>query len=339
MRNALVATGCVAIPSFVMLVISANAQDVAIEVRHADAVAPVANGDDVATNETPPEPESATRAADPADRAETEAPVDAIQGPLAQDLPRVVLADRMPAWWLSDRADARPLEPARWRRRVPRRCRTRGGYRAHCSGDRLVAEPSGEALARAQKLGLGERATARWLLQKRPFPEWVQAVAGIDEDPRLTFPIPDGRIGRGFGRVRDRALRHRPHKGVDIGGIPEGTPIRAVRGGLVAYADNHVTGYGNTLIVLHSDGYSSVYAHCYRILVAAGQYIARGQVVAQVGETGFAYAPHLHFEWRQRGWPRDPRRHFLDMDRAGNRLRRDLREAHAANAEDPEGTP
>ena len=100
------------------------------------------------------------------------------------------------------------------------------------------------------------------------------------------------------------------HRGVDIGGVDEGAPIRAARGGLVAYADNELTGYGNVVILLHHEGYSTFYAHCRALRVFAGQRVERGDVIAEVGMTGFAPAPHLHFEWRQRGWPRDPAPHF-----------------------------
>ena len=60
------------------------------------------------------------------------------------------------------------------------------------------------------------------------------------------------------------------------------------------------------VLLLHREGFSTFYAHCVETLVFAGQYVRRGQPIARVGDTGFAWAPHLHFEWRQRGWPRMP---------------------------------
>lgn len=227
----------------------------------------------------------------------------------AAELPRVELLERVPPGWLRNDTDRLPLQPARWRRRVPRECRTRGGYREHCQGARDVPTGHGAAAALAERLGLGHRFTARMLLADPPLEEWVAAVADADSDRRLTFPVADGRLGRGFGRVRQGSLRHRRHRGVDIG-APEGTPILAARGGLVAYSDNHLTGYGNVVILLHREGFTTLYAHCKATRVFAGQRVQRGQAIAEVGETGFAYAPHLHFEWRQRGWPRDPGPHF-----------------------------
>lgn len=226
---------------------------------------------------------------------------------------RVVLAERVPERWLSDDADHFPLEPARQRRRMPRHCRTRGGYRRFCQGERIVPTPFGAAAALAQRLGLGVRATAMQVMHQRPFDEWLTAVRGIDDDQRLTFPVPSGHMGRGFGYTRDDGLRHRRHDGIDIGGA-EGTSIVAARGGLVVYSDNGITGMGNVVIVLHADGASTLYAHCRANHVFAGQIVARGEVIAEVGETGFANAPHLHFEWRQRGWLRDPGRRFIPRD-------------------------
>lgn len=224
---------------------------------------------------------------------------------------RLVLEERLPPRWFSADTNAYKLRPERWRRRMPPQCRTQGGYIQHCQGERRVATATPEAAERADRLGLGRRETARWLLHKRPFPEWIAAAAGHDEERGLTFPLPGGRMGRGFGRVRRGSLRARRHKGVDIGS-PEGSTIVAAQGGLVAYSDNEVTGYGNAVLLLHPEGYTTFYAHCVETLVAAGEYVERGQPIARVGETGFAWAPHLHFEWRQRGWARDPAPHFVN---------------------------
>jgi murein DD-endopeptidase MepM/ murein hydrolase activator NlpD len=221
-----------------------------------------------------------------------------------------VLAERVPPEWLRHDADAWPLEPARQRLRMPRQCRTRGGYRSFCQGARLVPTPSPAALAVAEHLGLGVRASALQVMHHRPFDEWLAAVAGSDAETRLLFPVPTGHTGRGFGYTRDEGLRHRRHDGVDIG-AHEGDAIVAARGGLVVYSDNGITGMGNAVIILHHDGASTLYAHCRATHVAAGQLVQRGEVIAEIGQTGFANAPHLHFEYRQRGWLRDPARLFL----------------------------
>ncbi len=226
---------------------------------------------------------------------------------------RVILEERTSAIWWSGAEASLPLEPARQRARMPRRCRTRGGYRQFCQGARAVPTPSGPAAELAAWLGLGHRATAMQMMHEPAFDEWLAATSGIDDDTHLTFPVPSGHMGRGFGFTRDAGLAHTRHDGVDIGAA-EGADIVAARGGLVMYADNGITGMGNVLIVLHGDGSSALYAHCREIFVFAGQYVARGQRVAAVGQTGFARAPHLHFEWRTRGAPHDPSRRFLPRE-------------------------
>ena len=226
----------------------------------------------------------------------------------------VDLTERVPERWLTDMTDDWPLTPERWRRRMPPECRTRGGYRDHCQGERLYPEPRGPAAELARRMGFGQRATALQLMHARPFEEWMDLVADLEPDGSLTFPVPEGHIGRGFGRTRSGSMRHRRHWGVDIG-AEEGDPILAAREGIVVYADNGLTGYGNVVMLLHHEGYTTFYAHCRRSLVFAGQRVERGEQIAEVGMTGFAPAPHLHFEWRQRGWARDPVPHFRRRER------------------------
>jgi len=220
-------------------------------------------------------------------------------------VPLVDLAERVPARWVSAEADELRLQSERWIRTLPARCHTRGGYRRWCQGERRVPTPHGPDAILAVRLALGQRATALQLQHGPAFPEWLAAVQGADADPLLHWPVPSGRLGREFGRVREGALRSRRHFGIDIG-AEEGAPIEAARGGLVVFSDDGLTGYGNALMILHEDDTTTFYAHCRATLVFAGQRVARGQPVAEVGQTGFAPAPHLHFEWRERGWARDP---------------------------------
>jgi hypothetical protein len=221
------------------------------------------------------------------------------------DDPVVDLAARVPAGWLGDEADDMPLPSPRWMRRLPEQCHTRRGYREHCQGPRDVPEPHGPAAERAARLALGQRATALQLMHGEAFPEWKAVVRGMDPRRRLHFPVPDGRIGRLFGRTRTGSLAHRRHLGVDIA-APEGDTILAARGGLVVYSDNGLTGYGNAVMLLHDHDETTFYAHCSRTLVFAGQLVTRGEPIAEVGRTGFAYVPHLHFEFRRQGYSLDP---------------------------------
>ena len=78
-----------------------------------------------------------------------------------------------------------------------------------------------------------------------------------------------------------------------------GTPVRAVESGVVAYTGNELRGYGNLLLVRHSGGWVSAYAHTRKILVVKGQVVRRGQTIARVGRSGTVNRPQLHFELRR----------------------------------------
>lgn len=179
-----------------------------------------------------------------------------------------------------------------------------------CDGPRRVPLPEGEAAERAERLGLGTRPAADRLRIGSAPDAWL---AEIPSEPRddMLWPVARGLFSRGFGYVRREEIHHRPHNGVDVV-AEEGEHIRAVNDGLVVYADNEVSGYGNLLILLHADGSGTFYGHCRAVYVAPGQLVARGQVVAEVGATGRPVIPHLHFEWRRRGHPRDPMPRFVE---------------------------
>lgn len=97
--------------------------------------------------------------------------------------------------------------------------------------------------------------------------------------------------------------------GINIS-VPEGTPIKAAEAGTVAYAGNEVKGFGNLVMVRHSDGWVSVYANASEIKVKRGDVIRRGQVIALSGQSGDVSAPQLHFELRKGSVPVDPVEHL-----------------------------
>jgi lipoprotein NlpD len=94
------------------------------------------------------------------------------------------------------------------------------------------------------------------------------------------------------------------NKGIDIGGA-EGDPVHAAGDGQVVYRGNGLRGYGNLVIIKHSDEFISAYAHNRQILVEQGQTVKRGQRIAELGKTD-ADLPKLHFEVRRQGKPVDP---------------------------------
>jgi murein DD-endopeptidase MepM/ murein hydrolase activator NlpD len=115
----------------------------------------------------------------------------------------------------------------------------------------------------------------------------------------LDWPV-DAPISSPFGPRDGRA-----HDGIDLA-VPEGTPVRAACDGRVAYAGSKLRGYGNLVLLDHGAGLTTIYAHNSLLLVQEGQELARGSVIARSGNTGHSTAPHLHFEVRADGRPRDP---------------------------------
>jgi len=108
-------------------------------------------------------------------------------------------------------------------------------------------------------------------------------------------PLPGNPPGSGYGyRVDPFTGEIRMHYGVDIG-APQGTTITASGDGVISYAGWNM-GLGLDVEIDHGYGFISRYAHCNSILVAVGDSVKRGQVIALVGMTGRAKSPHLHYE-------------------------------------------
>ncbi|MDG1878545.1 MAG: peptidoglycan DD-metalloendopeptidase family protein [Acidimicrobiales bacterium] len=115
-----------------------------------------------------------------------------------------------------------------------------------------------------------------------------------------------GRIGSAFGpRVHPIFGTVRQHTGVDIG-ASSGNPIWASKDGRVIFA-GWKGGYGNTVVMVHGDGTATtLYAHMSVIQASVGDMVDQGEVVGLIGSTGFSTGPHLHFEVRVNGTPKDP---------------------------------
>ncbi|MCG9874241.1 MAG: LysM peptidoglycan-binding domain-containing M23 family metallopeptidase [Leptospiraceae bacterium] len=109
-------------------------------------------------------------------------------------------------------------------------------------------------------------------------------------------PVPDSRITSRFGRRSDPFNKYSRnfHSGLDMA-AKVGTPVVASSDGEVVFTGNN-GGYGNTVILLHANGYKTVYAHCAKIVVEVGEKVKMGRVIAAVGRTGTATGAHLHFE-------------------------------------------
>ena len=121
---------------------------------------------------------------------------------------------------------------------------------------------------------------------------------------RFVFPA-NARISSGFGnRVHPILGYSRFHGGVDFA-APQGTAIYAADSGQVIFSGWY-GGYGQTVIVDHGGGLTTLYAHASRLLVREGQSVRQGQSIAAVGSTGLSTGPHLHFEVRRNGNPVNP---------------------------------
>ncbi|RMQ40070.1 Peptigoglycan-binding protein LysM [Pseudomonas cichorii] len=94
------------------------------------------------------------------------------------------------------------------------------------------------------------------------------------------------------------------NKGIDIAG-DLGQPVLAASDGSVVYAGSGLRGYGELIIIKHSDTYVSAYGHNRRLLVREGQQVKAGQTIAEMGSTGTDRVK-LHFEIRRQGKPVDP---------------------------------
>jgi murein DD-endopeptidase MepM/ murein hydrolase activator NlpD len=120
-----------------------------------------------------------------------------------------------------------------------------------------------------------------------------------------------GWLSSAFSRSRFHPILHiaRPHEGIDVS-APMGAPIVAPAAGTVTMVTVQ-TGYGNVLEIDHGDGIVTKYAHCSRIVVRVGQRVKRGQVIANVGNTGLSTGPHLHYEIHVNGRVVDPLTYVL----------------------------
>ena len=126
-----------------------------------------------------------------------------------------------------------------------------------------------------------------------------------------TMPVPMGYYSSNYGyRLDPFTGRQTFHTGVDLI-APPGTPVVAAAGGVVSNVA-FVSEYGNIVDVDHDNGLTTRYAHLSKSMVRVGDVVMKGQNIAQVGATGRATGPHLHFEVREKGIPLNPNK-FLSL--------------------------
>ena len=159
------------------------------------------------------------------------------------------------------------------------------------------------ARTRTPKTAPGKKPQAK---ASRPDPAPPVRTGKADTRTRRRTPSRQGFVWPVEGKVTGKFdSRHESlNDGINIA-APSGTPVRATLGGQVIYSDN-LRGYGNLIILRHRRGFASVYAHNRKNLVRQGQKVDRRQVIAEVGATGRAATPYLHFEIRRNNVARDP---------------------------------
>src|SRR5215212_3065792 len=128
----------------------------------------------------------------------------------------------------------------------------------------------------------------------------VKAAEATGALPTFRWPV-RGKVITSYGAKTDG----KSNDGIKLA-VPEGTRGKAAEDGVVAYSGNELKGYGNLVLVRHTNGYVTAYAHASELLVKRGDTIKRGQVIAKSGQSGEVGSPQLHFEIRKGSSPVDP---------------------------------
>ncbi len=128
----------------------------------------------------------------------------------------------------------------------------------------------------------------------------IKAADATGALPTFRWPV-RGKVITSYGAKTNG----KSNDGINLA-VPEGTPVKAAEDGVVAYSGNELKGYGNLVLIRHSNGYVTAYAHASEILVKRGDTIKRGQIIAKSGQSGEVGSPQLHFEIRKGSSPVDP---------------------------------
>ena len=153
---------------------------------------------------------------------------------------------------------------------------------------------------KAESAGKSQPAPARTAAKPERHPRGEVAVRRSG----FRWPIM-GRINSPFGWRTHPVTRRRDfHTGIDIK-ANRNDPIKAAGSGHVVYS-GWMGGYGKVLVIEHSNGQSTLYAHCSSLLFGKGANVSSGQLIARIGTTGRSTGPHLHFEVRNGSSPVNP---------------------------------
>ena len=169
------------------------------------------------------------------------------------------------------------------------------GQQLQVPGKRQVISGPKRRIVRAKPAAAKPVKSAATRRAAKPTPQTRKKA--LPQAPRRVgrFQVPvKGRILSGFG-PKEGGLHN---DGINIA-APVGTPVKAAENGVVVYAGNELRGYGNLLLLRHSDGWVTAYAHTSAFRVKPGDRVSQGQVIAEVGQSGNVERPQLHFELRK----------------------------------------
>ncbi len=162
------------------------------------------------------------------------------------------------------------------------------------------AAPATKMAAVAAPVQSARLAQATANVEEKPAETPAKAAEATGALPTFRWPV-RGKVVTSYGAKTNG----KSNDGINLA-VPEGTPVKAAEDGVVAYSGNELKGYGNLVLVRHSNGYVTAYAHASELLVKRGDVIKRGQVIAKSGQSGEVASPQLHFEIRKGSSPVDP---------------------------------
>jgi murein DD-endopeptidase MepM/ murein hydrolase activator NlpD len=162
---------------------------------------------------------------------------------------------------------------------------------------KMAAAGSPQSVRMAQATGNVEALAAPAAGVEAPAVKPSEATGAL---PTFRWPV-RGKVITSYGAKTNG----KSNDGINLA-VPEGTPVKAAEDGVVAYSGNELKGYGNLVLVRHSNGYVTAYAHASELMVKRGDTIKRGQIIAKSGQSGEVGSPQLHFEIRKGSSPVDP---------------------------------
>lgn len=148
---------------------------------------------------------------------------------------------------------------------------------------------------------------------KKKEKELAAQISNVVSESGFQWPLPSGynTLSSLFGgRIHPITGKPNNHTGIDVP-APGGTSIYAAKSGVVTISVKQGS-YGNYVVISHSDGTSTLYAHMSKRAVSVGQTVKQGQVIGYVGTTGSSTGNHLHFEVRVNGIRKDPVNYYKD---------------------------